>query len=158
MPDREEKQTIDLATLPSAVKDKLLEQFLSQQTGQPMENKQNKSNPINDLVDKAERFLGSPTDFAIGDIVRWKPGLKNKKYPKEGQYAVVIEQLKDAIRQDQRDSGTPYFREPLDLGLASLDEDGDLVVFYYDKRRFELYQKSRISSRTLALPSLEPNV
>lgn len=156
MPDREEKQTIDLATLPIAVKDKLLEQFLSQQTGQAMENKLDKLNPIDDLVEKAERFLGSPTDFAIGDIVRWKKGLKNKKYPKEGQSAVVVEKLKEAIRQDQRDSGTPYFREPLDLGLALLDEDQDLVVFYYDSRRFELHQKGRISSR-VATPSTESN-
>jgi hypothetical protein len=94
------------------------------------------------LVGKVQRFLELPADFQPGDIVMWKEGLKNKKYPGENQFAVVIQQLEEPLIQMERDSGTPYCREPLDLMLALSDNDGDLVVFYYDKRRFKIVQKN----------------
>ncbi len=52
---------------------------------------------------------------------------------KENQLCKVIQVLKE----DTRDSGSPYYREPLDLVLALLDDNSDLVLYHYDKRRFE---------------------
>jgi len=96
---------------------------------------------VNDEASKlrqlVDNLLQSPPVFKRGDAVRWKKGLKNKKYPKEDQVAVVIQQLDEPIIQGERDSGSPYFREPLDLKLGVLDDDGDLMVFHYDKQRFE---------------------
>lgn len=76
----------------------------------------------------------------MGQLVKWKSELKNKKWPKENQPAIVMEVLEPAIIQDHLDSGSPYFREPLDIVLGVVNNDGDFVIFYYDKRRFELFQ------------------
>ena len=99
------------------------------------------SSDISVLKQKVSSFLMASPEFKPGDVVRWKKGLKNKKYPKEGQLCIVIEEMKDPIIQDSRESGSPYYREPLDLILALLDDDSDLVFFHYDKRRFELVEE-----------------
>ena len=96
------------------------------------------------LEQKFSAFLEEKaTKFDVGDVVKWKKGLKNKKYPKEGQYCMVVEELEQPIIQDTKDSGSPYYREPLDLVLALLDDDSDLLILHYDKRRFELVKKAR---------------
>ncbi len=89
-----------------------------------------------ELIRKVNSFVELPVDFKPGDTVRWKRGLKNKRFPADGQLAVVIKQLSAPLITD-KDSGTAYFQEPLDLVLAVLDKEGELVVFYYDRRRFE---------------------
>lgn len=96
---------------------------------------------IQELKQKVEH-LQKKEEFSPGDIVRWKLGLKNKKYPKEGQPAYVMECLSNAIKKEDKDPGNPYFREPLDIILACLEEDGDLLIFYYDSRRFEKISSS----------------
>jgi len=94
-----------------------------------------------ELIRKVASFVESPVDFKPGDIVRWKRGLKNKKMPTDDQPAVVIKQLSKPIIVDQ-DSGTPYFNEPLDLVLAFTGREGELVVFYYDRRRFKRVEEN----------------
>ena len=78
--------------------------------------------------------------FKKRDLVVWKNGLRNKKLPNEGQPVVVLEILTAPLIEHEQETGSPYFREPLDIVLAMLDEDGDLVSFHYDSRRFELYK------------------
>ncbi|TGO02682.1 hypothetical protein PN36_20705 [Candidatus Thiomargarita nelsonii] len=81
-------------------------------------------------------------DFKLGDLVVWKKGLKNKARPLFNEPAIVMQILDTPLRdQEKQDSGTPYFNEPLDLVLGLIDDDGDFVIFYYDKRRFEPYQE-----------------
>jgi hypothetical protein len=92
---------------------------------------QNLLNKVNSLLVK--------NNFKQGDLIVWKNGLRNKKLPNEGQPAVVLEVLSTPLTQHEQETGSPYFREPLDIVLAMLDEDEDLVSFYYDSRRFELY-------------------
>jgi hypothetical protein len=75
--------------------------------------------------------------FSKGQIVKWKVGLRNRKLPKENQPAIVWEILSEPIIQDDQDTGTPYFREKLDIALALLDKEGDFIVYHYDSRRFE---------------------
>jgi len=91
---------------------------------------------LSKLKQKVETLLQPPPEFKTGDVVKWKKGLKNKKYPEEEQLVMVIQELEEPIIQSERDSGTPYFREPLDLILGVLDQDGDLMLYHYDKRRF----------------------
>ncbi len=76
-------------------------------------------------------------NFSKGQLVKWKLGLKNRNLPLESQPAIVWEVLDKPIIQENVSSGTPYFREPLDMALALLDKYGDLVVFHYDSKRFE---------------------
>jgi hypothetical protein len=52
---------------------------------------------INKLRQLVYNLIQPPPVFKPGDAVRWKKGLKNKKYPKEDQVAVVIQQLDEPI-------------------------------------------------------------
>lgn len=88
------------------------------------------------LEKKVEAFLLKNV-FTVGQPVQWKEGLRNKKYPKENECAIVLEVLDAPLIQHETETGSPYFRELLDLVLAVLDDDDDLVVFYYDSRRFK---------------------
>ena len=73
--------------------------------------------------------------FQAGDLVTWKEGLKNRRRPKEGDPAVVVETLSEPIMNPANDAGVSVFREPLDIAIAFIDEDGDFPVYYVDSRR-----------------------
>lgn len=76
--------------------------------------------------------------FQVGQLVRWKPGLKNKIRPLYDQPGVVIEILDKPIRDSASDkTGSTYFREPLDIVIALIDEDGEFVGYHFDSGRFE---------------------
>ncbi len=82
--------------------------------------------------------------FAPGDLVTWKAGLANRRYPKPGQLAVVIEVLEQPVLDNEVNSGSTYFREPLDIILGVIwDEEhdrGQFVTFHFNSQRFELHQ------------------
>lgn len=79
--------------------------------------------------------------FAPGDLVAWKAGLKNRRWPRYGRPAVVMEVLPTPILDSDQDSGSPYFHEPLDLVLGLFLEDGpargELVTWHFDSRRLQ---------------------
>ena len=79
--------------------------------------------------------------FKPGDLVSWKPGLCNRRVPRYGRPAVVIEVLHDPVRDDTRDSADAYFREPLDVVLGVFIEQGrhrgDFITWYFDSRRLQ---------------------
>jgi hypothetical protein len=87
----------------------------------------------------AAQLLGPPEPFKPGDIVTWKTGLKNKRFPGYGMPAVVIE-TDDGALADEPDSASPRFREPVDLALGIIDGDSDFEVFRYDRRRFTYWE------------------
>ena len=72
--------------------------------------------------------------FSVGDIVRWKDGLRNRSTV--GPF-VVVEVLDSPRIDGEKNSGCLSFYEPLDVLLGSLDADGDFDVYHYDSRRFE---------------------
>lgn len=78
-------------------------------------------------------------DFKVGDIVVWKHHLKNRRFPKYGQLAIVMEVLKQPIYDDEKNSGSPRFREPLNIRLGIIDSYGEFEIFHYDKNRFTSY-------------------
>lgn len=78
--------------------------------------------------------------FKVGDIVVWRNGLKNRTYPDYGTPAIVVEVLSPPLIDTIDDSGSPYFREALNLRLGVIDERGDFLTFVYDGRRFEHYR------------------
>jgi hypothetical protein len=86
---------------------------------------------------RAFELLQEKHELKIGQIVKWKQGLLNKRLPKYGDPAIVIEVLEKPVFDESNDAGTPYFREKLDVVLALLDKDGDCVSFHFDSRRFE---------------------
>lgn len=104
--------------------------------------------PPSDLIRLLHERLSSlakHTRFRAGQIVRWKPGLKNRRLPDDGQPAIVVEVLDTPILAREEESGSAYFREPLDIVLGILDSDGDFVMFHYDSRRFEPWPDDKTS-------------
>ena len=71
--------------------------------------------------------------FKPGDIVKWKPGMKNKR--SDGPF-VVVEVLDEPIVDAVAEAGSAYFREPLDIVLGRFIS-GDFVIFHYDSRRMQ---------------------
>ncbi|MCL1463096.1 hypothetical protein [Argonema galeatum] len=75
----------------------------------------------------------------VGQIVKWKEHLKNRKFPHKNQPAIVIAILDKPVISTDNESGSPYFLETLDIILGLIVEDGTFFTFYYDSSRFEPY-------------------
>ena len=91
------------------------------------------------LLELAET-IDLPNAFRKGQLVTWKDGLRNRKYPAYGEVAVVRDVLTSPIHDgcdEARCTGSPNFGEPLTLVLALIDPDGDFLEYYYDGRRFQ---------------------
>jgi hypothetical protein len=82
-----------------------------------------------------ERFLRRH-EFKPGQLVCWKAELKNRKYPAYGECGVVVSVLPVPVMDSAADSGSPYFREPLDIVLGFVGGDGDFITYHFDSRRF----------------------
>ena len=109
---------------------------------------------LDDLLSDLEGDLGSVLreryallsqmhPFKPGELVCWKPGLKNRRLPAYGTPAVVLEVIDPPIPDTEQESGSTYFREPLSLVLGLFwDREpgrGDFVAFHVDGRRFEAW-------------------
>ena len=86
-----------------------------------------------------EEFVSNDREIAKGDFVVWKEGFKNKSLPKYGQPAIVIDILDQPLFDNNKDAGSPYFNEPLDVVLGFFDTDKDFMLYHFDRRRFKVY-------------------
>jgi len=93
------------------------------------------------LLSTTKRFQEEKHSFNEGDLVVWKKGLKHKQVPEYGVPAVVIKVLRETILDNEAPLASPYYREELDILLGILDDDDDLLCFYYDSKRFEPFSK-----------------
>ncbi|MGO8739746.1 hypothetical protein [Rhodoblastus sp.] len=97
-----------------------------------------------DPVDARKSMLKELTErldqhnvFFKGQFVRWKPGLKNRKFPEYGEPAIVTGVLPTPILDPaEATASSPYFQEPLNL-VIGVFQDEDLLEFRVDGRRFE---------------------
>ncbi|OZD85585.1 hypothetical protein CH273_02165 [Rhodococcus sp. 05-339-2] len=87
------------------------------------------------LSDAARFFLMEPEVFAPGDLVTWKPLLKNRRYPAAGFPAVVVE-THPGRKWPVDQTSSPYYDEPADIVLGILDGDEEFEVYPFDVRRF----------------------
>ena len=80
-----------------------------------------------------------------GMLAMWKPGLKNRRFPRYGEPVVVVGLLEPPIVNPDQESGSPYFQEPLGLLLGLvLGEEQEFLVYHADCRRFQPYQPQAI--------------
>ena len=90
-----------------------------------------------------ERFEGLTHSHSLrpGDVVSWKPGLRNRRWPSYGKPAIVVETFATPVYDGETNSGSPSFREPLDVALGVFVEDGehrgDFLVWHVDSRRLQ---------------------
>lgn len=78
----------------------------------------------------------SNESLSTGDVVSWKPGMRNRTLPNYRQPAIVIEKLQYPIFDESQNAGSQYFHEPLDLRVGFLDDNNQFVTYFYDSRRF----------------------
>lgn len=90
------------------------------------------------LLAAADALRTPSGPFQVGDLVMWKPGLKNKVRPIYGAPAVVLDVLDEPLFDMDGPMSSGSYREPLDLLLGVLDA-GELVAFHFDSRRFERF-------------------
>jgi len=83
-----------------------------------------------------------------GMLAIWKPGLKNRRFPRYGEPVVVVALLDTPIINPGDESGSPYFREPLDLLLGLVrGDDREFLVYHADRRRFQPYEAGGTRNR-----------
>ena len=88
------------------------------------------------LADRLDQFHA----FAKGQFVRWKPGLKNRKFPDYGEPAIVTAVLPSPVFDpSETAAASPYFQEPLTLIIGTYRDD-DLLEYRVDGRRFEPFE------------------
>jgi hypothetical protein len=86
---------------------------------------------------EAYASYSSPHNFEPGQLVGWKPFLRNRDLPEYDQPAIVLDVLKEPLIDTTEPTGSPYYRERLDLVLGVLDGDSDLAALHVDGSRFE---------------------
>lgn len=88
------------------------------------------------LLDAYEAY-SNKADIKPGDLVRWKPGMKNKPRPKWGQQMVVLKVEEGQV--DVRDgTGSAYYGEDLSIRAGFFDEDEEFFAFWFDAHRLEV--------------------
>lgn len=87
-----------------------------------------------DLQNKLKE-LHAPTDLKIGDIVRWKPGLKNTRFPEYGEPMIISDLAPPPT--EIRGSGLPVFRDA--VAVLFFDPRGEAEEYYMDPRRLEVW-------------------
>lgn len=80
--------------------------------------------------------------FKPGDLVQWKPGLKNVKSISYGHPAVVLEFIPGRrSNRTERLYGTAYDDIPEDIRCGIIDADtGKFMTFWYESARLEPYE------------------
>lgn len=139
-----DKETI-LKLLSSSEKSDKESQLVSLLTQLTSLEESNKVINLDEYIADLQRLntnLGQKYQFKVGDIVRWKDGLKNKRIPDYKLPAIVVNVLEVPLYDDKAEVGSPYFREPLDFVLGIIIK-GELLTFHYDSRRFELFEKGK---------------
>lgn len=84
----------------------------------------------------------SERDYDVGDLIEWKPGLKDcgNKFPSYGQpvYCVEVSSMREPMERDGRGTCIDFD----DLAFCIYHEDADAVSFFTgDSKRFRKYRK-----------------
>ena len=88
---------------------------------------------LKELAERMDQFHS----FTKGQFVKWKPGLKNRKFPDYGEPAIVTAILPSpTFDPGEVTAGSPYFQEPLTFVLGTYRDD-EFLEFRLDSRRFE---------------------
>ena len=100
--------------------------------------------PIRDCKSEAIDYVieyNRPTvAFQPGDLIEWKPGMKNVKFPKYGEPIMVLETF-EAVRSSAQ-AGTPYEYTAMDMRCITFkdnDGDGDFCAYAFESRRMRKY-------------------
>jgi len=93
---------------------------------------------ITQLKDACSSLLEKKS-FEVGQIIKWKKDLKNRRIPSKEQPAIVVSILDEPVISNEHETGSAYFLETLDIILGIITDKDEFLTFYYDSRRFEAY-------------------
>lgn len=88
---------------------------------------------------EALRLYQREYQFAVGDLVKWKPGMRDRKLPQADEPAIVVRRLEQPVVDQTASAGSPYFNIAYDLVLGVFDADNDFLTFHFNSERFEPY-------------------
>lgn len=91
------------------------------------------------LLKECQQRLTETYVFKPGDVVRWKPELRNRPNPEYNTPVVVLEVLGKPTFDHEGDSGSPYYKEPLTLVAGHIPCKGRFMIYHFDARRLEPY-------------------
>jgi len=118
-------------------KESLLGFFQALESRLKNEEPENFTNDERALISKQMfNSMNESNTFVPGDIVDWKTNLTNKTI--KGPF-VVTEVLDKPIVDADEEPGSSYFREPLDIKLGSIRDDGRFSETHVDSRRIQPY-------------------
>ena len=87
------------------------------------------------LIDSLKTYQ-KKYEYKPGDLVVWKPHMRNRRFPEKSFPAIVIEVLTVPIMNQIVDHGSPYFRELLDMRIGVINDVGDLLTYMVESARF----------------------
>lgn len=88
---------------------------------------------VEDLKEKYRSLCEETEIFEVGDIIYWKEGLRNRDV--SGPFVVTFV-LGFNICDNERNTGSPYYKEQLDIKAACFDAEGLFNEYHFDSRRF----------------------
>jgi len=88
------------------------------------------------LLTTKQSKLTSVKAFCVGDIVENTPGLNITMLTGP---MIVTRKLDEIIWSTEEESGSIYFRQPLDIVCGTMDVEGDLLEHHLDSRRLRHY-------------------
>jgi hypothetical protein len=91
------------------------------------------------IIVESFKVFEAGIEFSVGQVVKWKERMKNKKTPDYGEPVIVVKILEKPITDTQDTPGSAYYNEELDVLLGSIGSDGNFRVFHFDSHRFELF-------------------
>lgn len=120
------------------VKDKVSELIAADRERLALPVSDDRRRELAEKLSSAYQAFHEKHEFEKGQLVEWKEGMKNKLRPRLREPAVVMELLEPPEPDVERDSGTPYFREPLDMVVGVIEKNEEnFLCFHVDKRRFK---------------------
>jgi len=85
---------------------------------------------------KRSKDISESININVGDILIWKDGLKNKRYPSYGQPAIVLSKIEPPLIDDD-----VTYNERLNIQLGFITENDEFFAFNYDGNRFKFFNK-----------------
>jgi len=83
--------------------------------------------------------LTTAHSFQLGQLVRWKRGLRHMSNPASGRPAIVAEVLSEPLVNTFVTPDSPYFGEILDLRVGIINDEGVFYLYLVPSSRFEPY-------------------
>lgn len=94
------------------------------------------------LRSNLESYSKLSESIEVGDILVWKEGLKNRKYPKYDEPCIVVEKLNEPIINDAVGINSAYYKEVNDIKLGIIMPGNEFVTFYFDSKRFTKFENT----------------